>query len=152
MAILGFIRSSLCRFGVDRRVSEFGQRVVGLLLLGQCLIQKLDGVLHAELAGPALQSAVAGYLVVLYGLGGSQQASVKRRLTLVLVHDLGAFIEDALDGIALLSASRLADLFEDLLQPLDLTLGLVVVLLKCGTELIGVGGLGHLWQRFVDLL
>jgi hypothetical protein len=66
--------------------------------------------------------------------------------------DLGALIEDALDCIALLSASRLADLFEDLLQPLDLALGLVVVLLERGTELIRVGGLRHLWQGFVDLL
>jgi hypothetical protein len=57
---------------------------------------------------------------MLHRLGRSQQAGVKRRLTFVFVHDLGALIEDALDGIALLSASRLADLFEDLLQPLDL--------------------------------
>src|SRR3984957_18117174 len=116
MATLGFIRSSLCRFGIDRRVSEFGQRVVGLLLLGQRLIEKLDGVFHAELASPALQSAVAGYLVVLNSLGGSQQAGVKCRFALVFVHDLGALVEDALDCIALLSARRLAALFKDLLH------------------------------------
>ena len=71
-------------------------------------------------------------------LGGSQQAGVKRRFALVFVHDLGALIEDSLDCIALLAACRLADLFEDLLQPLDLALGLVVVLLERGTELIRV--------------
>jgi cytochrome c biogenesis protein CcdA len=39
-----------------------------------------------------------------------------------------------------------------LLQPFDLALGLVVVLLERGAQLIGVGSLRHLWQRFVDLL
>jgi hypothetical protein len=34
---------------------------------------------------------------VLDRLSGGQQASVKRRLALVFVHDFGAFIEDTLD-------------------------------------------------------
>jgi hypothetical protein len=61
-------------------------------------------------------------------------------------------MEDALDSVALLAACRFADLLKNLFEPLDLTLGLVVVLLERGTELIGVGSLGHLWQRFADLL
>ena len=64
-------------FGVDRRIGKLGQRLVGLLLLGQRLVEQLDRILHAELGSPGLQRAVAGNLIVLDRLSRREQAGVE---------------------------------------------------------------------------
>jgi hypothetical protein len=74
---------------------------------------------------------------VLDGLCGGEQPGVERRLSLVFVHDLGAFVENILDRIALLAASRLSEKFEDLLEAFDLTFGFVVMLFEGRAKLIG---------------
>ena len=45
-----------------------------------------------------------------------QQPGVECRRVGVFVHDLLALVEDALDGVALLAARGLAELFKDLLD------------------------------------
>ena len=77
-------------------------------------------------------------------LRGGEQAGIERGRILVLRHDLLAFIEDALDGIAFLAARGLAEQLEDFLEPLDLPLGLVVVLLECRAKLVDLAALAIL--------
>src|SRR5579872_2283971 len=140
------------RFGVDRADGQFRERIIGFLFLGQRLVEKLDGVLVTELSGPCFQRAVTGNLVMLNSLGGGQQTGIERRCVGILIHDFLAFVEDALDGVALFTAGRLADEPENLFQPFDLTFGLVMVLLEGRSQLIRVGRFGHLWKRFINLL
>jgi hypothetical protein len=118
---------SLCCFGIDGRIGQFGQGVVGLLLFGKRLIQEFDRVLQVELGSPRLERAVTRNLIVLDGLRGGEQAGIKRGLALVFVHDLLALVEDAFDGVAFLAARRFAQKFEDLLQTLDLSFGFVMM-------------------------
>ena len=71
---------------------------------------------------------------------------------LEVFHDRLAFFEDAQDGVAGLAARGLADDLEDLLEALDVALGLLQMLFEAGLELGILRGLGHLRQRFHDLL
>src|SRR4029078_4410016 len=73
--LLDFSSSS---FGIDGLIGQLGQRLVGLFLLGQSLIEQFDGILHAEFCGPGLERSVAGDLVVLDGLRRRHAAGVKR--------------------------------------------------------------------------
>src|SRR6185369_16944829 len=86
------ITTSSSRFGVDRADGQFRKRIIGFLFLGERFVEKLDGVLVTELAGPCFQRAVTGDLVMLDSLGGSQQASIECRRIGILVHDFLAFI------------------------------------------------------------
>src|SRR5216683_7712067 len=109
---------------------ERGQAFVGFLLLLQGLIQQPHGVLHSELLRPLLQRAVARDFVMLDGLGRGQHAGIERLAALVLVHDLLALVEDALDGVTGLAARRLVDQFENLLEAFDLAFGLAEMLFE----------------------
>jgi len=60
---------------------------------------------------------------VLDGLRRSEKAGVERRHSLVVFHDLGAFVGDTENGIACLGASGLAENVEYLLKPFDLESG-----------------------------
>src|SRR6478609_237699 len=142
----------LFRLEVDHGGGELGQRVIGRLFLVQRRLQQPCGVLHAELLGPGAQGAVAGDLVVLDRLRGCEQAGVERRRVLELLHDLGAFVGDAVDRFARLAAGRLAQHLEDLVQTFDLALGLAQMLVESRRELLRVGGLGHLGQGLDDLV
>src|SRR5260370_34767972 len=109
---------------------ERRQAFVGLLLLLQGLIQQPNGVFHVELAGPLFQCAVARDFVVFDGLRRCKHAGVKRLAALVLLHDLLALLEDALDRIAGLAARRHVEHLENLLETLDMAFGLAMMLLE----------------------
>jgi hypothetical protein len=83
---------------------------------------------------------------------GGEQAGIEGRFALVLFHDFLALIEDAFDGVALLAARWLAEQIEYLLQAPDLAFRLVMMFFECRPKLVGVGRLGHLRQRLIDLL
>src|SRR5690606_30839814 len=120
-------------------------------LLLQGGVEKPRGVIEAELGGPALQRAVAGDLVMLDRLRGGDQAGVEGRRVLELVHDLLAFGDDALDGVAGLAARRLADDVEHLLETFEMALGLLAMLLEGRFQLGGLRRALHLRQRLQNL-
>jgi len=64
---LAVARGSGC-LPVEAALSELRQQLVGLLLLLQRLVEQPHGLRQVQLAGPGLQGAVAGNLVVLDGL------------------------------------------------------------------------------------
>src|SRR5713226_7634880 len=131
-------KSSRCG-EVDRGFREGRQALVGLLFLLQGLIQQPDRVFHAELRGPLLQGTVAGDFVMLDGLRRGKHAGIECLAALVLVHDLLALVEDALDRVAGLAARRLVEQFEDLFETLHLTFGLAMMLLERRPQLVGTG-------------
>src|ERR1700745_3167654 len=125
-----FITAPLSSFGVDRADGQFRERVVRLLFLRQRLIEKFDRILVTQLISPGFQGAIARNLVMLDRLSRCQKSRVECRSISVLVHDFLAFVEDALDGIALLAARRLAEKLKDVFEALDVPFGFVVMLRK----------------------
>ena len=103
---------------IDFAVGKFGQGVVRILLFGQRLVEELYRILHAKLGGPGSQRAVTRNLIMFDGLRCRQKTGIQRRLILILLHDFLALIEDAFNGVAFFSASRLVQQFENLFQPL----------------------------------
>src|SRR4051794_16594553 len=85
-------------------------------------------------------------------LRGSQETGVEGGRTLVLGHDLRAFLGNAHDRCTGLALGLLLDQRENLFEALNLTFGLAVVLLKGSLELLALSGLRHLWQGSQDLL
>src|SRR3954468_1236364 len=85
-------------------------------------------------------------------LRGSQETGVEGGRTLVLGHDLRAFLGNAHDRCTGLALGLLLDQRENLFEALNLTFGLAVVLLKGSLELLALSGLRHLWQGAQDLL
>src|SRR5271166_2184541 len=117
-------------FGIHRGNRKLAQRFVRLLFLRQRLIEQFDRILVPQLVSPGFQGAIARNLVMLDRLSRRQKARVECQSMSVLVHDFLAFVEDALDGIALLAARRLAEKLKDLFEAFNLLFGLVVMLLK----------------------
>src|ERR1700756_5148050 len=103
---------SLRSLGVDGGDCDLAQGLVRFLFLSERLIEQLDGIFHAEVLSPGLQGAVARNFIMLDGLRGCEQAGIERGRTLVFLHDLLTFVDDALDGIALLAAGGLTDELE----------------------------------------
>src|SRR3954467_12266133 len=85
-------------------------------------------------------------------LSRRQQAGVERGRVGILFHDLLAFVEDALDGVALLAARGLAEQLEYLFEALDLPFRLVVMLFESGPQLVRIGSLRHFRKRLQYLL
>src|ERR1700709_1268265 len=83
MASERFMVGSLCCFGIDGRIGQFGQGVVGLLLFGKRLIQEFDRVLQVQLRSPRLERAVTRDLIVLDGLCGGEKTGIERGLAFV---------------------------------------------------------------------
>src|SRR5204863_5684720 len=105
-----------------------------------------DGIVVTELIRPRLESAVARDFVVLNGLGSGKKASVQGRFALVFLHHFLAFLDDAKNGIASLALWAFVQRREYLLEPLDLTFGLIQVLFKSRLEFARPSRLGHLGQ------
>src|SRR6476620_3235670 len=89
---------------------------------------------------------------MLDSLRGSQETGVEGGRTLVLGHDLRAFLGNAHDRCTGLALGLLLDQRENLFEALNLPFGLAVVLLKGSLELLALRRLRHLWQSAQDLL
>jgi hypothetical protein len=89
---------------------------------------------------------------VLYGLGSSEKASIKRRHSFEVLHDLGPLFRDTVDGGARLAPRGLADNLEDAVEPLNLAFRLAFMFDEGGPEFFGMRGFRHLGQRLQDLI
>src|SRR6185312_1358648 len=82
----------------------------------------------------------------------SDKPGIESRHSAKLLHDFRAFISDAVDRLAGLSAGRLTDDTEDAIEAFDLPLGLAKVLVESGSQLPGLRSLRHPGQRLDDLV
>ena len=71
-------------------------------------------------------------------LGRSKKAGVKGWHALVLVHDLLAFVKNTLDRITRFAPRRGIDQFKDLLKPLNLAFGFVVMFFEGRAQFVGL--------------
>src|SRR5262249_51087125 len=140
------------RFLVDGGLRQIRQRSVGLLFLLQSLIEQAPALGQAEVLGPGLQRPVAGNLIVFDRLRRSDETGVEGRGTPEFLHDLLAFLDDSVDGLAGLAFRGVADRSENPLEALDLTFSLSLMLLECRLQLVGVRGLRHFRKRGQYLL
>ena len=85
---------------------------------------------------------------MLDGLGRGDQAGVKGRGALGLRHHFLTLFDNAVDRGAGLALSALPDDLEDLLQALDLSLGLVLVLFEGLLQFRRLGGCAILGSAF----
>jgi hypothetical protein len=100
---------------VDCGFRQLSQGLVRFLLFLQGFIEKTHGLLQTKLLCPCFQRSIPGDLIVLHRLRRGEQAGVKGGRILKLLHDLLAFIDDPVDGIAGFAFCRLVDDLEDLL-------------------------------------
>src|SRR5262249_53200767 len=131
---------------------QLSQGLVSFLLLLQCLIEKTHGLLQTKLLRPCFQRSIPRDLIVLDRLRRSDQAGVKGCRTLELLHDLLAFINHPVDGVAGFALCGMFYELENLLEPLDLIRGLVVVFLKGSLQIFRMGSLRQLRKSGEDFL
>jgi hypothetical protein len=86
------------------------------------------------------------------GLRIGDDGRVQHGLVLDLACGLVGLLDDAVDRGALRPAGLLAELFEHLLKPLDLFVGLFEMVLKAHDKITVGGVVDHFRQRFKDLL
>ena len=97
---------------LTRASASLLEQHVGLFLFLQVLVEQPDRIRHAQLAGPGLERAVAGDLVMFDRLRGGKDARIQRRAVGELLHDLLALVDDAVDRLAGNSARRLSDILK----------------------------------------
>ena len=89
---------------------------------------------------------------MLHGLGRREKASIKRRHSLEVLHDLGPLFGDAVDSGARLTPRGLADDLEDAVEPLNLAFRLAFMFDEGGPEFSGLRRFRHLRQGLQDLV
>ena len=92
---------------IDLALGDLGQEFVGLLLFGQGLVEQLAWPAVSRACSPRSSACRSAKSRSARPLGSGQQAGIERRRARVLVHDLLAFVENALDRVALFAARRL---------------------------------------------
>ena len=116
------------------------------------LLEDGGAVAAAELVRPGDQRAVAGDLVVLDSLRGGDQGGVHDLRIVDVAGDLFGFLDDAVDRRAIDGLGLDVMQLEHLLEPLDVALGFLQVLLEallqCGVACLA----DHLRQCLGDLL
>jgi hypothetical protein len=85
-------------------------------------------------------------------LGGGDEGGIQGGGVPLHLQDLAAFLDDAFHALALLAFGLVPALLEDLLQPLELGLGLLEVLLERLLQVWRVRRALHLGERAQDLL
>src|SRR5688572_12275592 len=138
-------------FGVDHGLGNLREELVGVGLFVQGLLEHAGGVAVAELLGMGAGGAVGRNLVVLDLLGSANEAGIHYIFGLGLVHDLFAFLDQALHAHALLAARLDVELGADALDAADMLFGLLEVGLKGFFELRVGGILGQPGQRLGQL-
>src|SRR5271165_370406 len=141
----------LQRLLIDLAVRELVEKLVGLLLLGQRLLEQFGDIVLAARHGPGDRGPVARHLVVLDRLRVGEQGGIEQRTLLEFLQDLLALFDDAVDRLAGLAAGAAAHRLERLLQALDLMLGLFAMLGEGVLQLRAFHRTLHLAQRAQDL-
>ena len=142
--------------GVQRLVvhdaREDGELLVGLAFLVQGLLEELDDLLLAELFGEGPRGAVGGDLVVLHPLGGTDELGVAHGIGAVGLDGLGAFLDEALHGVAGLALGFLAEELKRLLEAVHMAAGLLEMFGEAFLQFLVGGGLGHFGQGLEELI
>jgi hypothetical protein len=123
--------------------AQLSQGVVCFLFFLQGFIEQPHGLLQTKLLHPCLQRSIPGDLIMLDRLRRREQAGVKDGRALELLHNLLAFVDHPVDGVANFASSRLFDELENLLEPLDLILGLALVFLEGKPASLPIGQLSR---------
>jgi hypothetical protein len=89
---------------------------------------------------------------VLDGLGCGKKTCIEGRHSLEVLHDLGPLFGNAVDGGACFAARRLADDFENAVEPLHLPPGFAFVQGKGGFQLFRLRRLGHFWEGLQNFI
>jgi len=137
--VASFICLSACRLAVDalaqRDGVEFG---VGRLLFVKIGGEEADDVVVTKLLGPGDQRAVAGYFIVFDRLRIGDDCGVQHRLVLDLAGRVVGFLDQAVDSGAIGRLRSLAELLEDLIEALNLLVGLFQMVLEalCESRLV----------------
>src|SRR5918996_5566203 len=134
-----------------RRLVDLGDRqlvelLVGSLLLVQGRLEELFDVLLAQRVGERADRAVRGDLVMLDLLRADDQGGIEDLGGLDLLDHLLGLLDQALHRLAALAARADVELLEYLVQALDLTVGLVEMMLERLPQLGRLGRFGHLRQ------
>ena len=107
---------------VDNGLGDSRQGLVSVLFFGERFFQELHRLVITEFFGPGGQCPVARNLVMLDRLRRGEKARIKGRHSLEFLHDLGAFLGDAIDRGACLAARGFADDLEHAVKALQLVL------------------------------
>ena len=117
-------------------LGELGQLLVGFLLFFESFLEKRSGFVLAKNVGIGAHGAVGGDFVMLHALRGRNQSGVERVLFQVLIHHLRSLFDEPFHALALLARRFLAQCAENLLQALDVPLGLFQMFLECRAKLV----------------
>jgi hypothetical protein len=115
---------------IDCGFRNLRQRRIGLVFFVERLIEQPNRVVQAEFLRLGLQRTVSRDLIMLDRLHRRQQAGIERRRALVFLHDLGALIGDADNGVAGLGLRPFVYHAENLFKPRDMAFRLAVVLFE----------------------
>ncbi len=122
------------------------------LFLVQRLCQQRDDLLLTQLPGNGNRRRIAGDLIMFHPQRRAHDRDVFERTLVVIVQLLFAFGDQALHGFAVLAGRLLVQPFEDPFQPLGVPLGLFQMAGKQVLQVFAGRSLGHLRQRFHQLV
>ena len=131
---------------------DAGEFCVGFLFLFEGLLEQFGRFVVAHDIRPGAETAVGGDLVVFDFLGGGDEGGIEGSGALVFAEDLLAFTQDASHPFAFLPLGLLVEGMENLVEPLNLALGLVGMCGEGFAQLVGLSGLGQLGERLDQLL
>ena len=126
--------------------------MIGFLFLLEGLLDEFGDVVVAEVLGDGAGGAIAGDLIMLYALGGADEAGIADWILGVFADELGALLDEAFHGLAFVAGEFFVEDSGDLLETLDVAFGLFEVFLKAGFEILVCGGFRHFREGLDQLV
>ena len=93
-------------------------------------MQQIRRIIFSEHFRPGSDRAIARHLVVFDLLGRSDESGIKDHVLAVVLHDLGAFLDESLHAVACFSGGFLIQLLKDFIKPRHMFLGLFEMIFK----------------------
>jgi hypothetical protein len=142
---------SLSGFSIDGAFGQIGEFFISGLFFFERLAEQLAGLAVSQAIGEGACSAISRDLVMFDALRSADEAGVAYHVLGVFANELAAFPDEAFHRLAPVVDEVAIAAFGDLLEALDMFLGLFEVLFEAASQVFVGGGLRHLWQRLHEL-
>src|SRR5580704_4490388 len=133
-------------------LGKFGEFLVGFFFFVEGLFEEGFRFGLSEQTCPGPYAAIGRNFVMFDALRGGNERCIFHATFEVFIHEILAFLDESNHRSALRAAGLFAESLENLLETVDVTLGLFEVFFESGAKLLRVCSLGHFGKRLGEAI
>ena len=133
-------------------LGKFGELLVGFLFFVKGLFEEGFRCGLSEQTCPGPYAAICRNFVVFDALRGGNERRIFHATFEIIIHEILAFLDESDHRGALRAAGLFAESLENLIETVDVPLGLFEVFFESGAKLLRVCSLGHFGKRLGEAI